>query len=591
MRLAELLNRLRTHQVQELQTRGTPAGLTHYFDPDEVDSTIQKTKRRRVVTIELSHFEAVEVVRTGPAKELLPSPLRLRVPKGGTYGFDLIAHVGCETFLRGRPLQEIAAELPDQIPFSSLYDLKHKFLFYFGHLHRQSAPVLRAHFEQDGKATWLIDATIEPEAAMFFGVYEAHHNVLLDAWKIATENADLITPCLQEATQRFGAPGEVLHDLSDAMMAACDRTWSTVPHRICHYHFLRDIGEDLFGSIQARMRDRIRNLKLQTRLKEQRKGQVDWLRDHLDQPRVLADVLREGLRAGPKPPETLGREILVAFHQWVLDYAHDGHRQGFPFDPYLLYFHRRIVRASAALAPLMADTLLSCRMPLVLRNFTKLLGQYLTDATVIAAAQQYEQAFGVFSRLRDALRLTVRSDNPQRGRYELTPDDVDHIRQSLQRLREEFHQQQQTDNQDLRGYCRTVVEHLDRYWDLLLPSPGTDSRERTTNRLESRWGSGKRCCRKRHGRQKLTRDFQSLPADFLLVENLANPVYVQIVLGEHSLASKLAETACTAGPWTHGRSRNRPITIGHLPRRLMRSKNLLDRLVGIYVNHAPDEEN
>ncbi len=33
--------------------------------------------------------------------------------------------------------------------------------------------------------------------------------------------------------------------------------------------------------------------------------------------------------------DTLGREVLLALHGWMLDYAGDGHRQGYPFDPIL----------------------------------------------------------------------------------------------------------------------------------------------------------------------------------------------------------------------------------------------------------------
>ena len=62
------------------------------------------------------------------------------VPKGGKYGYDLIADVGTQTFLEGRGLQAVAAELrPLGIPFSSLHDMALKFLYYFGLLHQQYA--------------------------------------------------------------------------------------------------------------------------------------------------------------------------------------------------------------------------------------------------------------------------------------------------------------------------------------------------------------------------------------------------------------------------------------------------------------------
>jgi hypothetical protein len=56
------------------------------------------------------------------------------VPAGARYGFDLIAHVGVETYLQGRSLQEVREELARRrpavdIPLSSLWDQQQRFLF------------------------------------------------------------------------------------------------------------------------------------------------------------------------------------------------------------------------------------------------------------------------------------------------------------------------------------------------------------------------------------------------------------------------------------------------------------------------------
>lgn len=81
------------------------------------------------------------------------------------------------------------------------------------------------------------------------------------------------------------------------MSAACGRALTDVPHRVCQFHSLRDIGEDLYAVPQARLRDRLRQLKLQAWLKDQRNALTDWLRAHLEHPRLLAEVLL-GKRAG-----------------------------------------------------------------------------------------------------------------------------------------------------------------------------------------------------------------------------------------------------------------------------------------------------
>jgi hypothetical protein len=277
-----------------------PAELVYRFDSDGAAGPVQKTTRRQVVTPQFARAEVLQVHRqpaAGAAASV--SPLARLVPPGGSYGYDLIAHVGCQTFLRGRTLTCVAQELPP-MPFNSLYDVQAKFLFYFGHLHRQRAAAVAERLRNRGGGTWLIDATLEPGTPLYFGIYEAQEKMLLEAYRIATESTEAITPCLQQAAARFGLPRRVLHDLSDAMSAACTQVWPQVTHSVCHFHLLRDIGEDLYATPQARLRDRLQQLKLQARLKEQRNTQTDWLQGHPESATVLADVLA-GLSSCRRP--------------------------------------------------------------------------------------------------------------------------------------------------------------------------------------------------------------------------------------------------------------------------------------------------
>jgi hypothetical protein len=587
LKTATLLQDLRAATQREVQTASVCDGLCHRFDQASHGTRVQKTTRRQIVTLELARFEAVEVVRTEPHEAgRLDSPLADLVPKGGTYGYDLMAHVGCETLLRGRPLQAVARELPQPIPFSSLYDLQQKFLFYLGHLHREATPRLAAYLQQRGGSTWLIDGTIEGDTPMYFGVYDAQDNFLLGTWKIPTENADAIAPCLAEAADWFGRPQRVLHDLSHAMAEACRRLGDDVPHTVCHFHLLRDVGEELYAGPQAALRELVRRLKLQARLKDQRKHQTQWIRDHLEQPRGLADLLRGSTTEATG--ESLGREVLLAFHQWILDYPHDGRRQGFPFDPYLLFFHRRVVRAAAAVERFLEETEMRSRTPRVLVTFAQMLRQYLQDPKVTAAAGQYEAAYQLFERLRTALRLSAQGDHPLHERYVLGESETQDVRQALESLQAECREQSRAAaDEAMRDGYQVVLDHLERYADRLFAAEDSACRERTTNRLEGFWGASKRRCRQRHGRRQLTRDFQSLPAEYMLVGNLENPVYVELVLGELSaLPRKLAEAGRTAGSWTRWRQAQQPLRVGRLPRRLVRAEDFLDTLVGVYQDQS-----
>ena len=562
---------------------------------------VQKTVRRTVVSLRHGPFQACETVRQA-AGDGRPAPGRSAqlakiVASGARYCFDLIAHVGVETYLHGRGLEDLREELARRqpavnMPLSTLWDQQQRFLFYLGCLHQQATPDLREFLLQHGPVTWLVDGTTEPETGVFLGIEEAAHGLFLGNWKIASENVDDLVPCLRQAADRFGRPDKVLHDLSSTIRQACEQALPGVSHFVCHQHLARDVGEDLYEAPQAALGKRLRTLKLQYRLKEQRRGQSEWLRQRIDSPAelVLADLLA-GRAVEVAWNDTLGREVLLAFHFWILDYRSDGRRRGFPFDPYLLYLHRRLVRASQAVDRLLAHTGVVRRTPQVLRNFQALLQAYRNDPEICAAADLYERCCCQFTRLREALRLSAQDMDQLRQPQELPPEEQRPLQRALEQLRQELQQQAEDDNDRDRPLAQIVLAHLDKYWEHLVPnSPlATGERwQRTTNQLESDWGTLKRRRRRTHGRGKLTRDFQSLPEEYLLIPNLENETYLQVVLGGslESLPAKLAEASCGAGSFDAWRRRRRPRHIGELPRRLLREEGFVEHLLAACVHHC-----
>ncbi len=559
---------------------------------------VLKTSCRTVVSLELGCFRAREIVRYQEGQRVHHSTqLASLVPPGARYGFDLIAHVAVESFLRGHSLQDIRRDLasrldPLEVPLSTLWDLQRKFLFYLGHLHQQAAASIRQYLDGQGETTWLLDGTIEPGTPVFLGIEDAASGLLLGGWKVPSENADVIASCLSEAEKRYGQPTRVLHDLSAAMSGACDQALANVPHFVCHYHLCRDVGDDLYDRPQSALNQRLQSLKLKARLHEQRKGQTQTLRASTDPHAqfVLSELLDNRPVLAPFS-ETLGREVLLALHYWILDYRSDGCRRSFPFDPYTLYFHRRVVRASDAVDRLLRNDSLARQAPIVLVNFQKLLWEYRSDAQIKAAAELYERALNMFDRLRRALRLTPQDMDHLRQLHELPGGEQSEIKTALDRLRKELRLQSE-DECDVDGeLAEIVLKHLDKYWAHLMPDtpPAAEaSWKRTTNQLERHWGSLKRVRRRGHGRGKLVRDFVSLPEEYLLIPNLENPVWVELVLGGslQSLPARLAEASREAGSFAAWSERCRPCLVGQLPRRLLRHDKFIHQLIQVCHEHC-----
>jgi hypothetical protein len=161
----------------------------------------------------------------------------------------------------------------------------------------------------------------------------------------------------------------------------------------------------------------------------------------------------------------------------------------------------------------------------------------------------------------------------------------------LEQFRQELRQQSRDDHDRDQPLARIVLVHLDKYWGHLIPDqpPAAGERwQRTTNQLESDWGSLKRRRRRTHGRGKLTRDFQSLPEEYLLVPNLENEIYLQLVLGGSldALPAKLAEASREAGCFDAWRRRRRPRLLGELPRRLLRADDFVDHLLDACIHYC-----
>jgi hypothetical protein len=566
--------------------------LAELAEAGQVLPAVIKTRQRRVVSLRFGVIGCREVLRQADRPgRTHPSGLERLVAPGMRYAYDVVAAVGVAYYLHGNTLASIQEELRLRspaviIPASSLYDICAYFLYLFGQLHRQRAPRLAALLGRDGKSVWLLDCTQEADSPAFFGVLETRYGVLLGCWKMATENQADIAPCLRQVVQCFGKPGRLLHDLGAAMRGVCGEVLPGVPDGVCHFHLARDVGEDLFRRPHKALSDRLHALKLQMRLRGQRQDQVDYLRKQLLQGEggLLLQRLLAGEPSSPCWSATLGREVLLAMHFWILDYAQDGKRQGYPFDPHLLYLHRRFVRAAEALQRLFARLSSVKQLPDCLKNLYERLKEYRDDQAIQEAAAWYEKAQEVFVQLRQALRLTSAGKTPMSEAYEMSADEQREVSSAVKGLAEKWRQEMPRCATREKQLYEIVLSHLERYEGKLLYEGAEELNEqsdRTTNALERTWRENKRRCRGRHGRAQVKKDMQAMPAEAMLVGNLAIPEYVEAVLGSWAeLPQRLAEVASRES-FPSWKARQRPGKVGQLPRVVLRRQNFLSDLLQV----------
>ncbi|MFC1482451.1 hypothetical protein ACFL51_01455 [Myxococcota bacterium] len=515
---------------------------------------VQKTLLRRGVTLEHGPFKVRETVHVCQARCRYPSgrlvtrraqALAQCLPAGGVIGYDVMVHVGLERFLYHRQRQEIQTALQQThgIPLSSgeISLLARRFLVYLEALHQSRAPALRETLTADGGWPMHVDATGEDGRGTLLVVKAGWREWVLGAWKLATERADLIGPCLRQTVAHFGPPCAVMRDMGRAMIPAVDDLVEELelelPVLTCHQHFLADLGKDLLEPAHAELRGIFRRAKVRPKLRELVRDLGRRLGTRIDEAREAVQDWQTLIEQGHVVPRGQdGLAIVRALAQWTLDYPADATGRDFPFDrPYLDFYHR--CRTSLrALDAYLRRPPRDRKVVSALERMHRRLAPVRSEVPFQQIANRLRKRAALFDELRDTLRLNVDPANDE------TEQDLEKMRTQLEKLVSslEARRPERGPAGDAREAIDVILEHLVNHGPTLWGHAITLAEQagggvrlvaRTNNLLENFFHRIKHGERRRSGRKVLTRDLEHFPAAAALVYNLEKPDYVSIVCG------------------------------------------------------------
>jgi hypothetical protein len=524
-------------------------------------TVVQKSAPRNVVTLAHGAFMAYETVRvcaascrhaSGTLVTLRSERLSRQVPPGAVYGYDVEILVGLARFVRHLQREEIRAELLERgVTLSSgeVSTLALRFLKHLAELHQRRQPALREALQRDGGYPLHFDATGEDGRGTLLVTYAGWREWVLGAWKLPTERADQITPCLLEVAERFGAPCAIMRDLGRAARRAAKEFVRKLKLKIpilgCHYHFLGDIGKDLLKAAHDKLRGLFRANKLRpglralvrdlgrklgTELPALREEVLDWAQDDASE-----HVLPEG-RAG--------LATVRALAQWVLDSARDGKHVGFPFERPYLDLYERARKARRAVDAFMRRPPAQKALCRALQRFARLLDPVLSAKGFSETSKNLSARAEIFDELRVALRLNPKPSGDHESNIS-APEaaaELRDIRKAIRTLRRSLRKRRPARGpaEDTREAIDLILAHLKEHesslWGQVIKLPeraggGIRIVARTNNLLETFFHRMKHGERRRSGRKVLTDDFEHLPAEAALAYNLTRPDYIEILCG------------------------------------------------------------
>jgi len=515
---------------------------------------VLKTRVKTVRTLHLGGFTAQETLlhcdQCINPTIYESQGLRGLVPTGGTFGYDVVSYVGQGLFRRHRRATEIIDELAAHgiaLSASEVTYLGKKFVVYLALAHRQSAPRLQEALRAKGGYILHLDGMGQGGGPRLMSSLDSLSQIVLGNVKVPSEKTQELIPFLEEIKRRYGVPLAAVHDMGAGILAAIQVVFPGIPDFICHFHFLRDLGQDLLEADYEAIRRRLRHHGITEKLQYQARR----LKTALEEQPGLVESFYQCVHTQALPAwATKPFPLLTAYSliQWALAGKTQGQGYGFPFDRPQVQFALRLQTATPKLASIKDIHLRGqWRDNIPLFKLGHALQAVAADAGLQRNLVAMDVKSQVFDQLRQAMRIAEVGGsaglNSGSDPLPLAP-----IRKAVQKF---CHRVTTRPDYPTSPHWKAMIAQIDKYGDKLFADPIAVQTpqgrrliqpQRTNNMLE-RFFRDLHCGqRRRSGHHTLGKFLQSMMADTPLVKNLDNPDYLKVLLnGQPTLEACFAK--------------------------------------------------
>ena len=509
---------------------------------------------KKAATLAIGNFMGHETVYycQGCGHVFHSNELRSLIPENCNFGYDIIVFIGKSLFLQSHNYQEIRLELQQRnvwISESEIAFLAKKFVLYLGLIHRSSQNELGKYMHMNGGYILHLDGTCDGGSPHLISVLDGITKIVLDNKKLSSENAPDLISFLEGIKQAYGDPLAVVSDMGKGIALAIREVFNNVPAFICHFHFLKAIGKNLFGDENDIIRKGLRKHNVRVMLRRTKKrlekiivGTTDLL------PEVVRGIEHEML-SSECPLSDVPAVAAYTLITWVLDANAESNGFGFPFDWKYLVFYQRLQEVSLRLHQLYRIQLQGeWKENKVYSKISHDLLGVMNDSVLREASLRMEEKVAVFNRLRKAMRITL----PENKRGLNDSGDLSCNMKTIEKEVGRF----EVWLSKMKGYSehkeyQKLLREIGNYREKLFADPIVVTTatgrmfvqpQRTNNILEQFFRKLMRGYRKKNGFNSVERVIKTMLPDTPLTMNLKNKEYMQIILaGKETLEERFAE--------------------------------------------------
>jgi hypothetical protein len=463
------------------------------------------------------------------------------------FSMDMVDQVGRMKFLECERRDDIRTEIFKRFGFSvsagSITAMGMEFLARLKCLHMLRFDRIVEDIKAGGGYILGIDGTGDGGSDRIFITMDLVRNWVLSAAKIPSESEDNMKPHVESLKEKLGLPLANVCDMAKGMMNVLTNVMLGVALRVCHYHFLNDIGSDLMRDEYMAVRKLIIDTKLQSYMTRLRKEMYhESMKEGIDISE-LAKELRSGTVPDGVPVEICAKVQTYDAISWMLRYHEDDSGMRFPFVQPYLNFYDRCRRGPEAVMAIRKMAANGWTSPKYLRDLESkirddLEGQNDTINELRAEIASLREGIALFEELRETLHIPKeKGDIPRDKLIVRNSEMIAKMRIELEAFRDRLRDNQNDGKNDKE---KIVLDHLERYWpyiildnitvnlkgkDVLIEIP------RTSSEYESLFGSLKSDLRMRLGKKDIGYEL-NLYGDYLCyIQNLKSESYVSKMIG------------------------------------------------------------
>jgi Asp-tRNA(Asn)/Glu-tRNA(Gln) amidotransferase C subunit len=437
-------------------------------------------------------------------------------PRKKTFDTKVTIAVGFLRWLFNYQREEIQLLLECRgihISTGEISKLSEEFLLRFYVLHKKHSSQMQKVFGKNGGYILHLDGSAESGDEITFTAKEGVTGFTIDSWIMPSEGREYIKPFLESIRHNYGKPLTVVRDMWEEIAVSVSEVFPGVLQQVCHYHFVRNLGDIVFKHRYEELRRLILKTNILARILSLKKICMDGISSH--------------------------NRIVIAEHYWVklaIEYVlyPRERKSGYPFVLPYLEVMNRIMEVLDMLKKIVMWNAWHNMGVWVVLKFEEYLQKLAETMEVKALHSKIKVIWEWFEEIRKVLRVSREfSTNEQEvsptKANEMEPEFNDTIMKIMQEGRKLGDEYVEISKRIFQN-CR---DHVDELFVKVKDIHGEEIsivRHNGIEELNHRWS--RMHIRRRTGRSRTTMEMEKYGALLAVFSNIENEEYIKTILDD-----------------------------------------------------------